>query len=48
MPGTLYEALAGLRDRLEALESALASLRRQRPRNGGGGRIHPLNGPLRA
>jgi hypothetical protein len=47
-PGTLYDALAGLRDRLEDLEQALASLRRQRPRNGDGKRIHPLNGPLRA
>jgi len=47
-PGNLYDALAGLRDRLEDLEHALASLRRQRPRNGAGERIHPLNGPLRA
>jgi hypothetical protein len=46
--GTLYEALAGLRDRVDELERALASLRRQRPRNGDGTWIHPLSGPLRA
>lgn len=47
-PGSLYDALAELRDKLDSLESALASLRRQRPRNGDGKRIHPLSGPLRA
>lgn len=47
-PGSLYDALAGLRDKLDSLEHALASLRRQRPRNDGAKRIHPLSGPLRA
>lgn len=47
-PGSLYEALAGLRDKLDDLEHAWTSLRPQRPRNGDGKKIHPLGGPLRA
>lgn len=47
-PRSLYEALAGLRDRLEDLEQAISPLCRPRPRNDTGKKIHPLSGPLRA
>lgn len=47
-PRNLYEALSGLWDKLDDLENSLTSLRRPRPRNGDGKKIHPLSGPLRA